>query len=260
MKAKLLEVQSLTKKFGGLTAVNAVSFNIDKSQIVSLIGPNGAGKTTIFSLITGLVRPTSGRVAFNGEDLTGLPAHRVAGKGIVTTFQKTKVFPDLTVLEGVMIGCHLQVDTTWLDIVLRSGRFKSEEKKARDRAVDILEYCNLIEKKDYLCKNLSYGEQRILEIAVAMAAEPRLILLDEPAAGLNPQESIQLMQLIYGLRDRGMTVLLVEHDMHLVMSISDKVVVLNFGTKIAEGTPKEVSADEQVIQAYLGARDEDAVG
>ena len=256
----LLKTQTLTKKFGGLIAVNAVSFTIEKSQIVSLIGPNGAGKTTIFSLVTGLVRPTSGQVIFNGEDLTGLPAHVVASKGIVTTFQKTKVFPELTVLEGVTIGRHCRVNTSWLDIVLRTENFKAEERAARDRSMEILEYCNLVEKKDHLCKNLSYGEQRILEIAVAMAAEPKLILLDEPAAGLNPQESIKLMELIYGLRDRGMTVLLVEHDMNLVMSISDKVVVLNFGNKIAEGTPREVSENEQVIQAYLGVRDENAVG
>lgn len=253
----LLEVKNLTKEFGGLKAVKDVSFCVEEGQIVSLIGPNGAGKTTTFSMVTGLVQPTAGRVLFNGEDITGMQAYQVADRGLVTTFQKTKVFPTLTVGEAVMVGTHSKHDTSPLDILLRSRKFYSEREKAEQKVEEVLAYTGLESKRDYMCTSLSYGEQRILEIAVAMAAGPKLLLLDEPAAGLNHTESDNLLHMIYGLRDAGMTILLIEHDMHLVMRISDKVVVINFGERIAFGTPQEVTSNEDVIEAYLGAGGDD---
>ena len=253
----LLEVKNLTKVFGGLKAVNGVSFEVEKGQIVSLIGPNGAGKTTTFSMVTGLVQPTEGSVFFNGEEITGMQAYKVAQRGLVTTFQKTKVFPTLTVEEAIMVGTHSTHKTSAVDILLRTGNFYRELEKAQKKVEDVLAYTGLQEKRNYMCTSLSYGEQRILEIAVAMAASPTLLLLDEPAAGLNHTESDNLMQMIYGLRDAGMTILLIEHDMHLVMRISDKVVVINFGERIAFGTPQEVTSNEAVIEAYLGSGGDD---
>ncbi len=255
----ILEVKHLTKQFGGLTAVNDVSFAVAEKEIVSLIGPNGAGKTTTFSMLTGIQTPTSGQVLFAGEDVTRQPLHRIAKKGMVTTFQKTKTFPNLTVLEAVMIGAHTRTTTGILDILLNSRKNREENQRIRDRAREILGYFGLEHRQHDLCKNLAAGEKHILEVAMAMALNPRLLLLDEPVAGLNPQESMRMMELIHGLRDQGTTVLLIEHDMRLVMQISDRIVVLNFGQKIAEGTPKEISANEQVITAYLGGEDaEDA--
>ncbi len=253
----LLEVKNLTKEFGGLKAVKDVSFEVEEGQIVSLIGPNGAGKTTTFSMVTGLVEPTAGTVCFAGEDITGMQAYKVAAKGLVTTFQKTKVFPTLTVEEAVMVGTHSKCRTSTWDILLHNKKYHSEQKKAQQKVEEVLTYTGLTEKRNYMCTSLSYGEQRILEIAVAMAASPKLLLLDEPAAGLNHTESDSLMQMIYGLRDAGMTILLIEHDMHLVMQISDKVVVINFGERIAFGTPQEVTQNQAVIEAYLGTGGEE---
>ena len=253
----ILEVRNLTKVFGGLTAVSDLSFDVEKGKIVSLIGPNGAGKTTAFSMITGLVKPTAGTVIFDGEDITGMDAHKVAAKGLVTTFQKTKVFPTLKVEEAIMVGTHCKTDTSTKDILLRTKKYYEQQEIARAKVQEVLEYTNLVDKRDFMCTSLSYGEQRILEIAVAMAASPKLLLLDEPAAGLNHTESEGLMQMIYGLRDSGVTILLIEHDMSVVMRISDHVVVISFGQKIADGTPQEVSSDKQVIEAYLGTGDDD---
>lgn len=249
----MLEINSLTKAFGGLRAVNNVSFEVEKGQIVSLIGPNGAGKTTIFSMISGLVQPTSGAVRFQGENITGMQSYKVADRGLVTTFQKTKIFPTLSVEDAIMVGTHCRNNTSPVDILLRTPCFYSERKKCIDRVEEVLEYTKLTEKRHYMCTGLSYGEQRILEIAVAMGACPDMLLLDEPAAGLNHSESDVLMGMIYGLRDAGMTILLIEHDMQLVMRISDRVVVLNFGELIAAGTPEEVTKNETVIEAYLGS-------
>ncbi|MEL7566917.1 MAG: ABC transporter ATP-binding protein [Dehalobacterium sp.] len=256
---KLLEVKNLTKKFGGLTAVNDVTFDVNQNEIVSLIGPNGAGKTTTFSMVTGIQPLTSGQIIFDGEDITNKPLSYIARKGMVTTFQKTKTFPNITVLEAVMIGAHTQTTTSVFDILRNSQHNRKEEKAIRDRACELLDYFNLAHRKNILCNNLSAGEKRVLQVAIAMALNPKLLLLDEPVAGLNPQESMNMMELIFGLRDKGTTILLIEHDMKLVMQISDRIVVINFGNKLAEGLPAEISANEQVITAYLGERDDEDV-
>ena len=252
----LLEVRSLTKTFGGLTAVNDVSFDVKKGEIVSIIGPNGAGKTTIFSMISGLVKPTQGKITFDNMDITEWETYKIAKNGLITTFQKTKIFPTLTVEEAVMVGTHCKHKVSPIDILLRNKKYHFELKQSKNKVKDILEYTKLIEKKNYLCNELSYGEQRVLEIAVAMAAEPKLLLLDEPAAGLNYAESKSLMNTIYGLRNSGITILLIEHDMNIEMKISDRVLVLNYGEKLCFGTPQDVANNEKVIEAYLGSGEE----
>lgn len=249
----LLEVRGLAKVFGGLTAVKDVSFNVKKGEIVSLIGPNGAGKTTVFSMVSGFIKPTQGKIIFDNIDITGWEAYKVANLGLVTTFQKTKVFPTLTVEEAVMVGTHSKHKTTPLSILLRNKRFYSELEQSEKKITEILEYTRLTDKKGFMCTELSYGEQRILGIAVAMATEPKLLLLDEPAAGLNHTESKNLMNVIYGLRASGITILLIEHDMNLVMKISDRIAVINFGEKLCFGTPQEVSSNKKVIETYLGS-------
>ena len=248
----LLEVRGLTKVFGGLVAVNDVSFNVERGEIISLIGPNGAGKTTVFSMITGFVKPTQGNVIFDNMDITGWEAYKIANRGMITTFQKTRVFPTLTVEGAVMVGTHSKHKTNLMDILFRNKKFYYELEKSKKKVVEILEYTKLIDKKNSMCTELSYGEQRVLEIAVAMAAEPKILLLDEPAVGLNNTESRSLMNMICGIRDLGVTILLIEHDMNFVMKISDYVAFLNFGKKICFGTPQEVSSSEKVIEAYLG--------
>lgn len=248
----LLEVRELTKVFGGLIAVKDVSFDVEQGKIVSLIGPNGAGKTTIFSILTGFVKPTHGKIIFNNKEITRLAAHKIASCGLITTFQKTRVFSTLTVEEAVMIGTHINHKTNLIDIFFRNKKFYSEIEKSQKKVTEILNRTGLTNKKKFLCTELSYGEQRVLEVAVAMAAEPILLLLDEPAVGLNNTESQNMMNMINDIRDSGVTILLIEHDMNLVMNISDYIVVINFGEKICVGTPKEVSLNENVIEAYLG--------
>lgn len=251
----ILKIKGITKKFGGLIAVNDLSFNIKDKEILSIIGPNGAGKTTTFNLITGFLRPDSGKITYKGVEITNKEPFFVSKLGMIRTFQMTQIFPFATVMESVKMGCYNITEYSTLDILFHTRKFKREEEKVNKRASEVLEYFNLMGMKDCISKNLTYGQKRILGIAIAIASYPRLLLLDEPTAGLNIKETSELMKLIFSVRDQGITILLVEHDMNVVMNISDRIVVMNFGKKITEGTPKEVSSDKEVIKAYLGGND-----
>jgi branched-chain amino acid transport system ATP-binding protein len=250
----ILESSAITKKFGGLTAVNSVDFTVRRGSISSLIGPNGAGKTTFFNMITGLYVPTSGDFVFAGRRLNGRKPHEVTALGIGRTFQNIRLFSFMTALENVQVGMHSRLTATLPSILALTKRVREEEANARKRALDLLEYVGLSRRRaDDLSRNLPYGDQRRLEIARALATDPLLLLLDEPTAGMNPQETDELTALIRRVRDeRGVTVLLIEHDMKVVMGISERVTVLDHGAKIAEGSPEEVRSNEQVIEAYLG--------
>jgi branched-chain amino acid transport system ATP-binding protein len=250
---KVLSIENLTKTFGGLTAVDAVTIEVAERQIFSIIGPNGAGKTTLFNLLTGVHRPDGGRIVFEGRDITGLPPERVAAHGIGRTFQNTRLFGAMTVFENVLTGLHRHVRYGYLHAVLRTPRFAREESRAVARAADLLGYVGLGHRASEIAGSLPYGEQRRLEIARALAVDPRLLLLDEPAAGMNPKETDDLTAFMRKLRDDlAVTIVLIEHHMRVVMQISDRVAVLDYGRKIAEGTPSEVRNDSDVVEAYLG--------
>jgi branched-chain amino acid transport system ATP-binding protein len=254
MTDTLLETDRLRKEFGGLVAVDDVDFTVPPNSIVSLIGPNGAGKTTFFNMLTGVYKPTEGRVIFAGEDMTGKPPHAFTERGIGRTFQNIRLFQNMTALENVLVGMHVRLKGNLFEALVRTPRVRHEEKAARERARELLEFSGLRGRDAVIGKNLSYGDQRRLEVARALATQPKLLLLDEPTAGMNPQETADFTTFVGRLRgEEGLAVLLIEHDMRVVMGISDRVTVLDYGEKIAEGTPQEIQKNDRVIEAYLGA-------
>jgi ABC-type branched-subunit amino acid transport system ATPase component len=242
----------MTKIFGGLTALQDVSFSISAGDITGIIGPNGAGKTTLFNVVTGIYDPTSGKVYYDGKDITGFPPEKLARLGLVRTFQGIELFGQMTVLENVMVGLHTKSQSGIIASALKLPAHLREERQIRERAISWLEFAGIADLAGMKAANLPFGKGRLLEIARAMAVEPRIILLDEPAAGLNSRETSDLALLIKRIKDAGITVALVEHDMELVMGICSRIVVLNLGHKLAEGTPRQIQEDEQVITAYLG--------
>ena len=248
----ILQVLQLSKRFGGLQAVDGVSFSLRQGMIKAVIGPNGAGKTTLFNLIAGMFTPTGGEIRFQGRAIQGMRPFRVAGLGIARTFQNIKMFTGMTALENVMVGRHGQSKSGFLASMLRTSGCRSEERAIRVRALELLDFLGIVDCADTLASNLAFGQQRAVEMARALAMEPSLLLLDEPAAGLNIYETAEIGRLIVRIRELGITVLLVEHDMSLVMDISDEIVVLSFGQKIAEDIPTIIQQDPEVIKVYLG--------
>ena len=255
----VLEVTHATMQFGGLVAVNDLNMSINNNEIVALIGPNGAGKTTAFNMITGVYKPTSGIVSLNTHNITGLKPNKIAEMGIARTFQNIRLFTPLTVAQNVDLAQHVRLKSSWVGATLRSPRYCREMKAIHARTEELLQYMGLSDVKDELAGSLPYGKQRKLEIARALATQPSLLLLDEPAAGMDPSEADELKELICGIRDRfSIAILLIEHHMDVVMGISDRIYVLNYGTLIASGTAREIQNNEAVISAYLGVNDDDA--
>lgn len=253
----LLQVDNLTKRFGGLLAVDSVSFTVPEGAVFGLIGPNGAGKTTVFNLITGNYQPNGGSVFFDNRDITARPTHWIVSAGIARTFQTIRLFANMAVIENVLAGCHCRLRSGPVASMLRLPRQHKEERQALAKSMAELEFVGLLDQAENLARNLSYGNQRLLEIARALASDPKLLILDEPAGGMNELETAALVSLIARIQARGITVLLIEHDMSLVMKACEQLVVLEYGKKIAGGTPGEIKTNPLVIEAYLGSDDED---
>ena len=256
MTRKLLEIKDINVKFGGVTALNNVNLHVNEGEIAALIGPNGAGKTTVFNIVTGYYTPTSGEVVLDGESISGLRPYKIARKGLGRTFQNIRLFGDMTAAENVATAADSLNKSGLVGALFGVPRSRRDEKESMEKAHDLLRFIGLDHRADQMAKNLPYGDQRRLEIARALALNPKVLLLDEPAAGFNPQEKVELGELIRKIRDRGFAVLLIEHDMSLVMKISDRVSVLDFGQKIAEGKPEEIQNSQRVIDAYLGVAED----
>lgn len=248
----LLKAENICMHFGGVKAVNNVDLTVDQGEIMGIIGPNGSGKTTFFNVLTGIYKPTTGKFTFQDQDITGWPPFRIATSGIARTFQNIRVFKNMSVLENVLVGEHTKLSATLLGALTRSPAQKKDEHAAHDRAMELLNFVKLSDKLNEYSANLAYGEQRRLEIARALATKPRLLLLDEPTAGMNPSEAHQVIELIHDISGLGVTIILIEHNMQVMMGTAKKIVAFGAGTKIAEGTPKEIQYNPQVIQAYLG--------
>ena len=249
----LLQTTNVVKRFGGLIAVNKMTFSVEKGRIVSIIGPNGAGKTTFFNTLTGIYTPEEGQILFKDKSLIGLRPDQVAATGIARTFQNIRLFGSMTVIENILVGMHIQLKQNAFDTLFRSRKFNTEEKEAEQRASELMEYVGLKNVGNELARNLPYGGQRRIEIARALAADPTLLLLDEPTAGMNPNESEDAIKLFRRIRDeKGITILMIEHDMRVVMGISEHITVMDYGEKIAEGSPQEIRSNQRVIVAYLG--------
>ncbi len=249
----LLEVKGLTKYFGGLTAVNTLDLSVEKGEIVGLIGPNGAGKTTVFNLIMGTYSPNKGKIVFKGREITGQKSHVIVSQGLVRSFQRTVLFSEMTVLQNILLGFHLISETSFWKCMLNGRATRAGQERLLEKAVGIAEFMDLGQSKDQVAGNLPHGHQRMLGVAIALATNPELILMDEPVTGMNAEETDRMMNKIREIRERGVTTLVVEHDMRLVMNTCDRLCVLNFGSKIAEGPPSEICKHKEVIAAYLGS-------